>query len=161
MSRNGYPEETYYTFSFSPVPEEDGSIGGLVCANNDDSDRVIGARRLALLREIAARTWEAKSVADVYGLAARALASDTRDMPFALIYRFEDDGARATLRGHSGIEPGHVCAPETIALDAPSLWPVSDVVCVPSARRCRDWVEMRRSLPQCPGPMLRKPWCCR
>jgi two-component sensor histidine kinase len=128
ISRSGYPEETYYTFSFSPVPQEDGSIGGIVCANTDDTDRVIGARRLALLREIASRTWEAKSVGEVFGLAARALASDPRDMPFALIYRFDDDGARATLRGHCGIEPGQACAPETIALDAPSLWPLSDVV---------------------------------
>src|SRR5579859_3361259 len=38
MQRHGYPEETYYTFSFSPVPEEDGGIGGLVCANTDDTD---------------------------------------------------------------------------------------------------------------------------
>jgi PAS domain-containing protein len=37
MHRNGYPEETYYTFSFSPVPEEDGRIGGIVCANTDDT----------------------------------------------------------------------------------------------------------------------------
>ncbi|HWM61689.1 MAG TPA: PAS domain-containing protein, partial [Rhizomicrobium sp.] len=89
MRRGGYPEESYYTFSFSPVPEEDGSIGGIVCANSEDTDRVIGARRLALLREIASRTWEADTVEDVYALAARALASDPRDMPFALIYRFE------------------------------------------------------------------------
>src|SRR3954462_12959134 len=75
MQRNGYPEETYYTFSFSPVPEEDGHIGGIVCANSDDTDRVIGARRLALLREIASRTWEANNVADVYALSARALAA--------------------------------------------------------------------------------------
>jgi two-component sensor histidine kinase len=150
MSRSGYPEETYYTFSFSPVPLEDGSIGGLVCASTDDTDRVIGARRLALLREIASRTWEAKSVSEVYGLAARALASDTRDMPFALIYRFEDDGARATLRGHSGIEPGHACAPETIALDSPSLWPVSDVVRGGTRRAVSRLGEKCSSLPRGP-----------
>ncbi|HET7086510.1 MAG TPA: HWE histidine kinase domain-containing protein [Rhizomicrobium sp.] len=129
MQRNGYSEETYYTFSFSPVPEEDGSIGGIVCANTDDTDRVIGARRLALLREIATRTWEADTVADVYDLSARALASDPRDMPFALIYRFEDDGLHATLRGSCGIVPGHPAAPETITLDGGSAaWPVSDVM---------------------------------
>jgi two-component sensor histidine kinase len=150
ISRSGYPEETYYTFSFNPAPQEDGSIGGLVCASTDDTDRVIGARRLALLREIASRTWEAKSVGDVYGLAARALATDTRDMPFALIYRFEDDGARATLRGHSGIEPGHACAPETIALDAPSLWPISDVVRGGTRRAVSRLGEKCSSLPRGP-----------
>jgi hypothetical protein len=129
MHRNGYPEETYYTFSFSPVPEEDGNIGGIVCANTDDTDRVIGARRLALLREIASRTWEAKNVADVYALSARALTADPRDMPFALIYRFEQDGLNATLRGAAGIAPGHPAAPETITLDGGNVsWPVSDVV---------------------------------
>jgi two-component sensor histidine kinase len=128
MQRSGYAEETYYTFSFSPVPQEDGAIGGIVCANTDDTDRVIGARRLALLRELATRTWEANAVAEVYTLSAQALASDPRDMPFALIYELEEDGARATLRGATGIELGHACAPESLALDAPNLWSVSDVV---------------------------------
>ncbi|HEX4273200.1 MAG TPA: hypothetical protein VHZ32_17545, partial [Rhizomicrobium sp.] len=128
MQRHGYPEETYYTFSFSPVPAEDGSIGGLVCANTDDTDRVIGGRRLALLRELASRTWDADTVGDVYALSARALATDPRDMPFALIYRFEEDGARATLRGTTGIAAGHAAAPDTITLDGNTPWPVSDVM---------------------------------
>ena len=132
LDRAGYPEETYYTFSFSPVPQPGGSIGGIVCANTDDTDRVIGARRLALLREIATSTWEARTVADVYALAARALGTDPRDMPFALIYQLEEDGARATLRGAAGIEMGHAAAPESltlsVALDGAVVWPVSDVV---------------------------------
>ena len=40
MERNGYPEETYYTFSYSPVPNDDGSTGGIICANTDDTQRV-------------------------------------------------------------------------------------------------------------------------
>jgi hypothetical protein len=83
MHRNGYDEETYYTFSFSPVPTRTAASAGIVCANTDDTDRVIGARRLALLREIASRTWDADSVDEVYALSARALAADSRDMPFA------------------------------------------------------------------------------
>jgi len=128
MHRNGYPEETYYTFSFSPVPDDEGGIGGIVCANTDDTDRVIGARRLALLREIASRTWDADSVDEVYALSARALASDPRDMPFAMVYGLDADGMHARLRGHSGIEAGHAAAPDTIALDRGALWPISDVV---------------------------------
>ena len=33
MERYGYPEETYYTFSYSPIPNDDGSPGGIICAN--------------------------------------------------------------------------------------------------------------------------------
>ncbi len=128
MHRNGYPEETYYTFSFSPVPEEDGKIGGIVCASSDDTDRVIGARRLALLRELASRTWDADTVDDVYTLSARALAADPRDMPFALIYRLEADGAKGALRGTTGIAPGHPAAPELVNLDGSSPWPISEVI---------------------------------
>ena len=54
MERNGYPEETYYTFSYSPIPNDDGNVGGIICANTDDTQRVIGERQLALLRDLAA-----------------------------------------------------------------------------------------------------------
>jgi two-component sensor histidine kinase len=155
LRRNGYAEETYYTFSFSPVPQEDGSIGGIVCANSDDTDRVVGARRLALLREIALRTWEADSVGEAYALSARALASDPRDMPFALLYRFEADGLRATLAGAIGIAPGHMAAPETLALDGASLWPLLEVARGGQKRLVAHLREKFGELPR--GPWLEPP----
>src|SRR5258708_1305469 len=51
MERNGHPEETYYTFSYSPVPGDDGGTGGILCANSDDTQRIIGERQLTLFRE--------------------------------------------------------------------------------------------------------------
>jgi two-component sensor histidine kinase len=150
IQRNGYPEETYYTFSFSPVPEDDGHIGGIVSASSDDTDRVIGARRLALLRELASRTWEADTVDEVCTLSARALASDPRDMPFALLYRLEEDGARAVLCGSAGIAEGHVAAPETINLDGAASWPISDVIREGSKRLVGKLPEKFHGLPQGP-----------
>ncbi|HVW72270.1 MAG TPA: sensor histidine kinase [Rhizomicrobium sp.] len=150
MQRHGYPEETYYTFSFSPVPAEDGSIGGLVCCNTDDTDRVIGGRRLALLRELASRTWDADTVGDVFALSARALATDPRDMPFALIYRFEEDGARATLRGTTGIAAGHAAAPDSITLDGNTPWPVSEVMRGGARRHVTRLAEKFGDLPSGP-----------
>ena len=47
MERNGYPEETYYTFSYSPIPDDHGGTGGIICANTDDTERVIRERQLA------------------------------------------------------------------------------------------------------------------
>jgi hypothetical protein len=46
MERSGYPEETYYTFSYSPIPDDEGKPGGIICANTDDTRRVIGERQL-------------------------------------------------------------------------------------------------------------------
>ena len=54
MERSGYPEETYYTFSYSPIPDDQGRPGGIICANTDDTQRAIGERQFALLRELAA-----------------------------------------------------------------------------------------------------------
>lgn len=49
MERYGYPEETYYTFSYSPVPGDQGGVGGMICANTDDTQRIIGERQVKLL----------------------------------------------------------------------------------------------------------------
>src|SRR5689334_24963048 len=62
MERSGYREETYYTFSYSPVPDDDGGVGGIICANTEDTRRVIGERQLALLREVAVATANARTV---------------------------------------------------------------------------------------------------
>ena len=77
MERNGYPEETYYTFSYSPIPDDDGGVGGIFCANTDDTQRVIDARQLALLRELAATTTEARTWQQACERSARALATIT------------------------------------------------------------------------------------
>src|SRR5689334_4274253 len=65
MERNGYPEETYYTFSYSPVPSDAGGTGGIICANTDDTRRMVGKRQLALLRDLASRTAEARTFDEV------------------------------------------------------------------------------------------------
>ena len=50
LERSGYPEETYHTFSYSPLPDDDGRIGGMLCVVTEETERVIGERRLATLR---------------------------------------------------------------------------------------------------------------
>ena len=35
MERNGYPEETYYTFSYTPVAADNGLTQGMICATTD------------------------------------------------------------------------------------------------------------------------------
>jgi PAS domain S-box-containing protein len=85
MERNGYPEETYYTFSYSPVPGDDERTAGLICANTDDTRRVIGERQLATLKELAARTSGVKVWRDACALSVEALATNGRDIPFAFV----------------------------------------------------------------------------
>ncbi|WP_442807520.1 response regulator [Trinickia soli] len=128
MERNGYPEETYYTFSYSPIPNDDGSVGGIICANTDDTQRVMSERQLALLRELAAGATNARTWQEVSECSMRALRTDARDLPFALLYLAEQDKAQMKLAGSSGIEAGHELAPAGISLDESSLWPLREVL---------------------------------
>jgi PAS domain S-box-containing protein len=128
MERNGYPEETYYTFSYSPIPNDDGRVGGIFCAKSDDTQRVIGERQLALLRELAAEAGQARNWREACEHSAAALKRNPHDLPFALIYMAEPDGATARLAGAAGIAAGHRAAPETIDLNAASPWPVDTVL---------------------------------
>lgn len=125
MERNGYPEETYYTFSYSPIPDDDGRPGGIICANTDDTRRVIGERQTATLRDLAAFTAEARTVEDVCRQACDAMAQNRRDLPFAAIY-LDGDGDLLRLAGLSGIDPDHPAVPRQIDLGAPSPWPYAE-----------------------------------
>jgi PAS domain S-box-containing protein len=63
MERNGYPEEAYFTWSYSAIYDEDGSIGGMFCAVSEETARVNAEReRDRLIREAqdaahTLRTW--------------------------------------------------------------------------------------------------------
>ncbi|MEA3130934.1 MAG: hypothetical protein QOF46_2729, partial [Paraburkholderia sp.] len=105
MERNGFPEETYYTFSYSPIPGDDGEAGGIICANSDDTMQVVGERQLALLKELAAASPDGRDWREACELSARALQSNPQDIPFALLYAGEPGSSTVTLVGSCGIEP--------------------------------------------------------
>jgi PAS domain S-box-containing protein len=130
MERHGYLEETYFTFSYSPLPDDHGDVGGLFCAVTEDTQRVIGQRRLALLREIAAAMAEARTPVQVCQKAAQSLASARRDLPFSLIYLVEGDSRTLTRVTEAGIAADHPAAPDRVSLDgdAGSVWPFRRVI---------------------------------
>jgi len=47
LLRNGYPERTWFTFSYAPLHDADGSVGGLFCTAMETTARVLGERRAA------------------------------------------------------------------------------------------------------------------
>ena len=130
MYRNGYAEETYFTFSFSPLPADHGGIGGLFCACTEDTQKVLGERRLAALRHLAAATADARTEGAACHVAARVLSEHGGDVSFALIYLIDQGGAAARLVAATSPDAmGAFWAPETIALrpelDAEAAWPLA------------------------------------
>lgn len=115
LERRGFPEETYHTFSYSPIPDDTGAVGGMLCVVTEDTERTIGERRLRTLRELAARTTEeTKSAEEACQTAARILADNPFDLPFALIYLLDKDGMAARLAGSTGLPEQSLAAPATI-----------------------------------------------
>jgi signal transduction histidine kinase len=89
MERNGYPEETYYTFSYSPVPGDEGGTSGIICANTDDTQRILGERQLRTLKDLGKQLNDCVSDHDVYSKAIDVLRENPQDFPFACIYKVE------------------------------------------------------------------------
>ena len=115
LERQGFPEETYHTFSYSPLPDDSGAIGGMLCVVTEDTERTIGERRLRTLRELAARTTdEARSVDDSCQRAAEILANNPHDLPFVLLYLLDGDGIQARLAGSTGLSAETAASPATI-----------------------------------------------
>ena len=46
INRHGYVEETYFTFSYSPVYDDDGAVCGVFCACTETTEKVLAAKRI-------------------------------------------------------------------------------------------------------------------
>ncbi|WP_237453845.1 hypothetical protein [Pseudonocardia sp. SID8383] len=75
LERSGHPEETYHTFSYSPL-HEDGAIAGMLCVVTENTDRVLSERRMQTLRDLAADLGPTRTGAQVYAAVGRALAGN-------------------------------------------------------------------------------------
>jgi len=130
MERHGYREETYFTFSYSPLPDDEGNVGGLFCAVTEETEQVIGERRLRLLREIASAMAESRTPGQVCELAATCLRNAGRDLPFTLIYLLSEDGRTLTKAAETGFAGDHKAAPVSVPLHAGdhAVWPFQQVL---------------------------------
>jgi PAS domain S-box-containing protein len=103
LERNGYPEETYHTFSYTPIRDESGRVVGVITPVSETTDEVISQRRLLTLRDLASRSVDARNETEAWEFAAKALSGNPYDIPFAVFYKFSDDGATAHSVAAAGI----------------------------------------------------------
>ncbi|WP_375574623.1 hybrid sensor histidine kinase/response regulator [Paracidovorax oryzae] len=117
----GTLEETYHTFSYSPLLDDDGRVNGLFCAVSEETRRVISERRLAILHELGAAMSMGGTRQQVVDGACLTLANAQKDLPFSLIYLYDAHGT-ARLACNAGVPTGHRLAPREIAPGAPWPW---------------------------------------
>ncbi|MDP9001612.1 MAG: EAL domain-containing protein [Myxococcota bacterium] len=130
LDRNGYLEEAFFTFSFSPIRDETGRVGGLFHPVTETTSRMVNERRTRALRDLAACAAKAQTTEDAFRIAADTLSAFDLDLPLALFYSLDAEGTRATLTARTGLSPDTALTASAVNLDAASeaSWPLRSVV---------------------------------
>ncbi|WP_377155364.1 GAF domain-containing protein [Roseateles sp. UC29_93] len=158
LERSGFAEETYHTFSYSPVYDDELRVNGMLCVVTEVTDRVIGERRLRVLRDLATRTVGADQPHECARRACHVVSDYPMDLPFAALYLDEPGGQTArricfSLPGGAGAEGADVPFPELISLlDPPDGWPLQDLAAGGAARDLPDMPALGVSLTLPPWP---------
>ncbi|MFD5828599.1 ATP-binding protein [Lentzea sp. NPDC060358] len=105
LRRHGYLEETYWTFSYSPVVDEDGAVAGIFVATTDVTAAVLSERRLESLRGLGTVTIaEADTAADVCRAAVEVLGGNRADLPAVCALLRDSAGRRRQVAGNGEVD---------------------------------------------------------
>lgn len=116
MNRFGYLEETFFTFSYSPIRGNNGEVLGIFQPVTETTEKMLNERRGRILREIAARTNAAETIQDAAQLTLQCLGEHELDIPFSLLYFFNENN-HVELKGSTGLKPGELASPEFVDLN--------------------------------------------
>ena len=104
LDRNGYPEECYFTFSYSPILGSGRTAGGVFTIVTETTGKVLAERRLRLVRNLGAvSATQAGTIADTCRAMLDVLASTRQSVPFAVALLREDVDGRARGVGAYGL----------------------------------------------------------
>jgi diguanylate cyclase (GGDEF)-like protein/PAS domain S-box-containing protein len=134
LDRYGFMEETWFTFSFSPITDESGKVGGLFHPVTEMTSQMLSERRTRTLRDLAERAGRVKTSDEVFALSAQILAESDLDLPFVVFYLVDADAPRAQLVAQTGLPAGNmacpIVCPKEVNLESPDTqpWPIGEVV---------------------------------
>jgi signal transduction histidine kinase/DNA-binding response OmpR family regulator len=124
LERSGFAEETYHTFSYSPLADDAGATNGMLCVVAEVTERVIGERQLSVLRDVGTTLAAASTRAEVTKGLENCLSTGVRDVPFALIYLADPGGTMRCVAAHDPWQ--HLSsARQHVDLRQPEVWPLA------------------------------------
>ncbi len=108
INRHDFLEESHFTIAYSPVPDDTVArgIGGVLATVHEITEKVIGERRIVILRDLGSRASHAKTAEDACAIAGAVLSNHAKDVPFALLYLIDPKGSEVRLAGAAGVAPG-------------------------------------------------------
>ncbi len=141
LDRNGYLEETFFTFSFSPIRDETG-VAGLFHPVTETTARMLSERRTRALHDLASPAGNAQTLEDACKLTVSSLAEHPLDLPFILLYLVDVSGKEARLIAATGLASGGSASPEVVNLGVDvaqdGLWPLPEVARSGTAQHVTD-----------------------
>ncbi|HET9775531.1 MAG TPA: ATP-binding protein, partial [Gemmatimonadaceae bacterium] len=136
LTRFGFVEEAYFTFSFSPLRDDDGTIAGVLQLVTEVTDAELGDRRATALHELSNETAQAKTIEEATRLASNVLRRCGADLPFAHIYVVDPlDPNRLVLSGSMPASESDARFPQEVELGASSYSILPEVLRAVSERR--------------------------
>jgi signal transduction histidine kinase len=110
LTRYGFTEEAYFTFTFSALRDDDGRIAGIFQPVVEVTESVLQERRARMSSALSRRAETANACVDD---ALAAFAANAHDVPFAAIFLCSDADGRLELVGRSGALDG--CGDDALA----------------------------------------------
>ncbi|KAG8690757.1 hypothetical protein FRC11_009316 [Ceratobasidium sp. 423] len=91
------PEEVYHTWHWTPIWQEDGTVGGVWNGTLETTQKVIAERRLSGMSDLFARMSDAKTQEQFGERTLEVLSRNPLDLPFAALYWCEVKNAPADI----------------------------------------------------------------
>lgn len=130
LDRYGYLEEAFMTFSFAPIRDESGGVGGIFHPITETTDKMLSARRTQILRDLGAAIGKAKKIEEIGIFTDEKYADFMSDLPFLLMYKLDPALGKVSLISASGLSSARNLCPEEIdlTLENGQVWPFQQVL---------------------------------
>lgn len=153
-NRNGILEEGYRTYSYNPVFDESGKVVGVLLIETETTKHVIEERRSHLLRDLAVRLNQAKTIAGICSASMKILKKNPYCIPFSVLYLY-DRNNNLYLAGSSNIKEYEAWTPELVEGKSNGRFPLTECISERKAIIKKNLDSEASFVP--PGPWPKKP----
>ena len=153
LDRDGYLEEAFMTFSFSPIRDESGEVGGLFHPITETTNWMLSSRRTQAVRDFSTQIAKARTENEIVDFAEKTYGANHLDLPFFLIYQQDESGKSARLIKSVGLLSGTASTPDSIDLENENqrTWPLVEVA------RSKE-IKLVSDLERLWGPLICEPY---
>lgn len=123
-----FPEETYWTFSYSLAFHDSGKVNGIFCACSEVTSSVLGERRLKSLKDVSEKINQLQTLEQAGQQTCDILLQNEKDVPLCMIYLLNGSTTTATLLGKAGDTSGSAAPPSIDLTEPGSEWALADVL---------------------------------